>query len=307
MTETLPVRDETNEAEANAEASVETAEAGAEAEVTANADPGRPTPRRDQPGFLVPGRGVRRRAEGEDVRGHVRRPADRAVPRGRRRGLRTGGPVRPPPGAAEHGHGGRGRVALLLPRLGLSRQRPHLADPVPAQGRRATAARGARLPGPRSLRLRIRLPRRPGPGCHHATAPAARVRFGPAPDHDVLAHRGLPLLVPAREPAGHEPPVPAPRRRRPYPAELLGYQAGPALRGARYLFTHAAARSPAAPACSPPVPGGHRRTSSPSAPGTPTRPCSWPPRGPDPPRFPCGRPTCPRMPGSAPATPTACS
>jgi len=58
---------------------------------------------------------------------------------------------------------------------------------------------------------------------------------------------------------------------------------------------------------SPPAPAGHRSTSSPSAPATPTRPCSWPPPGPARRRSPCGPPTCPRTPGSAPATPTACS
>ena len=79
-----------------------------------------------------------------------------------RHGLRAGGPVRPPPGAAEHGRRGGRHAALLLSRLGLSRERPHLADTVPAQGGRPAAARGPRLPGPRGLRPGVRLPGRPG-------------------------------------------------------------------------------------------------------------------------------------------------
>ena len=143
-------------------------------------------------------------------RGAVRGRADRAVPRRERHGLRAGGPVRPPPGAAEHGRGGGRRAALLLSRLGLPRERPHLADPVPAQGRHPAAAGRARLPGARGLRPGVRLPRRPGEGGHGRLSRAAGVRLRPAQDDDVLAHRPVPLLVHAREPAGHEPPVPAP-------------------------------------------------------------------------------------------------
>jgi hypothetical protein len=215
---------------------------------------------RDQPGFLVSGRGIWQRPEGEDVRCPLRRPADRSLPRRQRCGLRAGGRVRPPPGAAEHGRGGRRGAALLLPRLVLPRRRPPQPDPLPAQGRPPAAARGTRLPGPRGLRPGIRLPRRPEAGRRRAAAPAAGVRLRPAQDHDVLPHRRLPLLVHAREPAGHEPPAGA----------------------------------------------GNRRMSSPSAPATRTRPCGWPRPRAARRRFPCGRPTCPRTPPSAPAMPTAC-
>ena len=71
-----------------------------------------------------------------------------------------------------------------------------------------------------------------------AAARAARVRLAPAQDDDVLAHRALPLLVHAREPARHEPPVPAPGHPRPDPPQLLGYDSGPQSVEARYLFTH---------------------------------------------------------------------
>ena len=62
------------------------------------------------------------------------------------------------------------------------------------------------------------------------------------------------------------------------------------------------------PGCSPPAPAAAiRRTSSPSAPATPTRPCSWHRRTLAPQRFRYGRPTCQKMLSSAPAMPTACS
>jgi hypothetical protein len=125
--------------------------------------------------------------------------------------------VRAPAGAAEHGRGGGGGAALLLPRLGVPRRRPHLADPVPAQGGPAAAARGPRLPGPRGVRAGVRVSRGPVEGGWGGAARTAGIRLRAAQDHDLLPHRQLPLLVPAREPAGHEPPVPAPGRRRPDP------------------------------------------------------------------------------------------
>jgi hypothetical protein len=120
----------------------------------------------------------------------------------------------PPPGAAEPGrHGGRGSP-LLLPRVGLPRERPHLADPVSAQGSRPAAARCSFLSGPRSVRPGVRLSWRRGAGGHDATSRAAGVRFRRAHDHDVLPCGSLPLLVHARESPRHEPPVPAPGHRR---------------------------------------------------------------------------------------------
>ena len=165
--------------------------------------------------------------------------------------------MRPPPGTAEHGRRGRRRAPLLLSRLGLPRERPHLADTVPAQGGRPAAARGPCLPGPRGLRPGVRLPGRPAGGGHDRATRVAGVRFRQAHDHDVLPHRSLPLLVHAREPPRHEPPVPAPRHPRQDPAQAPRLRHRPAI-GAGPVPVHSCQREEG-PRRRPARRRGHRR------------------------------------------------
>jgi len=86
---------------------------------------------------------------------------------------------------------------------------------------------------------------------------------------------------------------------------LLGYETGPHSVAARGTGSPMPAASPAAPPCSRRPPAGHRSTSIRT--GYPYQTLQLAPPGPAGRRSPCGPPTCPRTPGSAPATPTACS
>ena len=234
----------------------------------------------------------------------VRRRTDRAVPRRGRRATRwkTGAP---PPGAAEHGRRGGRDAALLLSRLGLSRQRPHLPDPVLAQGAgrpprgvRASPVREAYglvfvFPGDPSKADGMPLPELPEfdserhktmtysrtVGCHYSFMHENLLDM----NHQFL-HRGV---------VGRIHP------------ELLDYETGLDWVQARYQFTHTAGKKVRGRrTCSRPRPV-RRRTSSPSAPATRIRRCSCRP-GAARRRSRCGWPTCPRMRSSAPATPSAC-
>ncbi len=147
---------------------------------------------------LKPGRSLRRA---------LRRRPDRAGAAQGRPGVRPGGPLRPPAGAAVQGHGRRLRDPLRLPRLDLRRRR--------RVHRRALSRDKGKLPnGVRAYPCQEQdglIFIWPGDPAAVTPLPTLGSVADPAFKTRRFGQRGrLPLQLHAREPDGHEPPVPAP-------------------------------------------------------------------------------------------------
>ena len=208
----------------------------------------RSSPHGHRSGPLVSPRPCRGDRAGRHARRHVRGRAHRPRADGGRRRVRARGPVRPPAGAAPRG-GGEGQLrAVLLPRLDLRPDRPLCRHSVPRpEGHPGLAARRARLSLPRGVRPGVRVSRGPRGARVRPVPRRAHPREPALPDALPRPPGELPLLVHAREPAGHEPPVPAPPLHGAHPDGLPRYPPRRRLGGGRLHRSGApAAGSPSA-------------------------------------------------------------